>query len=435
MGIEYHDMVYQFGMKNLPAFRDDDFITAASDYMVKIDFQLSKIANPNGSKRDIMTTWPKVITELNKNPYFGQYLNTCKIQAKKIIKSDFPVATANTETLDRIVQYVKINFNWDENSGFYANKTAKKFFNEKSGNCGNINLFLVALLRQAGINANPVIISTRGHGRVYSSYPFLHFFNYVIVLSEIDGKMYLSDATNRFTAFDQLPERCINDNGLIVDKEVKTERWLSTAVQKLSEENHSFIFRFGQGIDTVYCTFSYLCNGFDAITNKELYHQHADQYFDEAFGKLFGQMLKTKLPSSENDKTFRCHIDGIVPHTKAGQFVSIKPFLDAPVNSNPFNRSERRYPVDMIYPRQRNYKAIIQLPENAVLHQLPEKYEVNNKLYSFSYHVTEEEGNITVDASYQLKNAVYEATAYARLQSFFDVLIKTLNQNIQIKVE
>ena len=60
---QYHDMIYTFGMKNIPAFRDEEFITSISDYIMKMDFQLSVLHWPVGTNQSIISTWPLLVEE------------------------------------------------------------------------------------------------------------------------------------------------------------------------------------------------------------------------------------------------------------------------------------------------------------------------------------------------------------------------------------
>jgi hypothetical protein len=66
-GFRFNDMVYTFGLRNVPAFRDEAYITSSSDYIIKLDFQLSRFNSPSGSTTDIMTTWPKMIEDFPFN--------------------------------------------------------------------------------------------------------------------------------------------------------------------------------------------------------------------------------------------------------------------------------------------------------------------------------------------------------------------------------
>ncbi|MEJ2003856.1 MAG: hypothetical protein P8X57_02590 [Cyclobacteriaceae bacterium] len=73
-GLEYNFMVHEYTMRDLPAFEDETFITSRDDYLVKLDFQLSRINYPTGGSKEIMTSWPSINNEFLKSDNFGKYL-------------------------------------------------------------------------------------------------------------------------------------------------------------------------------------------------------------------------------------------------------------------------------------------------------------------------------------------------------------------------
>src|ERR1035437_5131508 len=83
--IDYKDKAYCYVMKDLPAFKDESFITSANDYIIKLDFQLSQLHRPDGSTQAIMTTWPKLSEEMIDHESFGKYVNNSKKRAKEIV--------------------------------------------------------------------------------------------------------------------------------------------------------------------------------------------------------------------------------------------------------------------------------------------------------------------------------------------------------------
>jgi hypothetical protein len=60
-----------------------------------------------------------------------------------------------------------------------------------------INLMLTAMLRYAGLDANPVLTSTRDNG--IAVFPTRTAYNYVIASVKIADKQYLLDATSKYT--------------------------------------------------------------------------------------------------------------------------------------------------------------------------------------------------------------------------------------------
>lgn len=67
---------------------------------------------------------------------------------------------------------------WNGDYGKYTDQNISKAFKEGKGNVAEINLLLVALLKETGLQANPVLISTQSNG--IPIFPTLEGFNYVI---------------------------------------------------------------------------------------------------------------------------------------------------------------------------------------------------------------------------------------------------------------
>ena len=72
-------------MKNVPAFNSEEFISSINDYIIKIDFQLSKIHTTSGVSIDVITTWEELSKELLTHQDFGKYINKSKRLASHLI--------------------------------------------------------------------------------------------------------------------------------------------------------------------------------------------------------------------------------------------------------------------------------------------------------------------------------------------------------------
>jgi len=94
-------------MKNLAAFKDEEFITSPGDYMIKLDFQLSKILYPSGVKKDIITTWPLLMKELSEHEDVGRYVSKSTKLAPKIFDLNGFSALSQQQKFDSVINYVK----------------------------------------------------------------------------------------------------------------------------------------------------------------------------------------------------------------------------------------------------------------------------------------------------------------------------------------
>jgi hypothetical protein len=183
---EYQEKVYSFTMKDLPAFKDESFITSVNDYVSRIEFQLATVHKTDGTSEEIMTSWQRISDDMLNNEFFGSYLSSCRNKSKDMTDTLKKASISAIEQAKIIDRFVKSNFNWDGNSSKYVNKSAKDFLKSKTGNCAEINLFLAGMLNSAGIDAYPVLLSTRMHGKLNKDYPLYNSFNYVIVQAIID---------------------------------------------------------------------------------------------------------------------------------------------------------------------------------------------------------------------------------------------------------
>lgn len=73
--------------------------------------------------------------------------------------------------------------NWNEENGCYTDKGVVKAYADQTGNVAEINFILINMLKLAGIETNPVLVSTVEHG--IPVYPTRTGFNYVIAVPKL----------------------------------------------------------------------------------------------------------------------------------------------------------------------------------------------------------------------------------------------------------
>jgi len=432
--IEYKKTLYKFVKSKIPAFYGDEYITSENDYLISLDFQLSEINHLEGYTEKVATTWPKLTEELIKDyQNFGGYIRGCKKLAKKVLEENKFNNSNQQQYLEQLVEYVKNNFDWNRFYGYCSDVKPSDFERSKKGNIAAINLFLVALLREAGFTAEPVILSTRDNGKIYSKYPFSHYFNYTIVLSTVDGKDYLLDASEKETYFNQIPKRCLNEAGLIVKK--GEESWVNLTSNNASTDYNTFFYQLNSSADSLVCSYTCKETGYYALNSRIEYADDPEKFVEKQINPFFDETLSSKIFESDSSKNFRYSATGLITPTKIDKYISVKPFLNSVYTNNPFKMKERSYPVDFVYARKRFFSAQILLPEGAKLAKQPENYEMDNNNFSLKYNVSLTGNAVIINAEYSLKKPVYDPSLYPGLRIFFDNMIKYLNQNIEIQLQ
>jgi hypothetical protein len=426
--VEFRDMVYKFGLKNVPAFVDEGYITSISDYIIKIDFQLSGFTGLNGVKIEIMTTWPQLVKDYLKHEDFGKYINKSEKSAEKMLLTDSLLGKTPSQVFRYVVNFVKDNFKWNENNRQFANKSPSEFIKEKTGNSADINLWLVGALRAAGLEAYPVLLSTRSHGRIYKDYPFSDSFNFVIACAYIDGKPILADATDPYTTEDDISVNCLNDAGLVVDKEGL--KWLSLQSAELSKLN--VYFKFDSVATDPSILVSTGATSYSAAQLRNSYADNTEKLISDLNKKMYlVDNSSVKINKNQNRANyFSYHFNTNIKIEKLNNKLYISPFLAEVYDENPLKQKSRTYPVDLTYPVSRTYKAEIVIPPGYKLDYLPEKSTLNDELFELNYFVEELYGSIHVSFTYSFKQAKYEVENYGRIKAFFDRIVKKGNEKI-----
>lgn len=426
--LEFHDMVYKFGLKNVPAFIDEGYTTSISDYIIKIDFQLSGFTGLNGLKIEIMTTWPQLVKDYLKNEDFGKYINKSEKSAEKLLLADSVLDKTPTQIFRYVVNFVKDNFKWNENNRQFANKSPSEFVKEKTGNSADINLWLVGALRAAGLEAYPVLLSTRSHGRIYKDYPFSNSFNFVVACAYIDGKPILADATDPYTTEEDISVNCLNDAGLVVDKEGL--KWLNLQSDELSKL--TVYFKFDSVASDSRVLVSTSASKYEAAQLRKRYADNTEELISDLNKKMYlVDNSSVKIDNTQKRSNYFSYNYTInTKIEKINDKLYISPFLAEVYNNNPLKQKTRTYPVDMIYAVNHNYAAEIIIPQGYKADFLPEKSTLNDELFNLDYSVQEINGSILVSFTYSFKQSKYTPETYERVKAFFDRVVKKGNEKI-----
>ncbi len=217
-----------FSMQNVPALRDEPYILNDNDYLQKIESKPVAL-NLSGRRESVLYNWPRVIRMLMEDEDFG-------LQVKKEIPrtSDLDAELRSVNDpytkMKIIYRYVMKNMEWNGNPGIWALDGVKAAWKDKKGTAGEINLILVNLLKDAGLDAKPILVSSHENGLVnttdagYFGNPGYNQFNKVLARVLIGSNVYILDGTSKETPVDLIPVDVIATEGLVISK-IETFEW------------------------------------------------------------------------------------------------------------------------------------------------------------------------------------------------------------------
>lgn len=429
---DLHDHVTQFGLKDIPAFSSEDYITCMDDYIMKINFQLSKIHRLDGTDIEIISTWPSLIKDLLKEERFGRFMKKCQSQASKFISIEGLDALSEKERFEHVIDYVKQNYTWNGIYDKYAHQSPGDLLKKRVGNSTELNLLAIGLLQELEIDARPVLISTRNHGKVKSNFPFLHFFNSSIIYVKIDGKMILTDATQIFCSNYRVPPNCLNGKGLVVDK--KDELWVGLK-SSLSSKTHTVVkLKFQED--------ELAANVLVTATEYDAYHRRYDLVGNEDQKGVLEEegfiidetSIKTRF-EKELNKPFVYSYELVTGLEKVQDKIYLHPFLGLPVDENKLTQKERTYPVDLIYPRERIFESRFTIPKGYTVEHIPEDVSIERETFDLSYMVHQEDGDLYVVFKYSFKQAIYPSAQYSKIKAYFNYVVENGGKKIVLVKE
>lgn len=429
-GIEFNDKIHLYAMKDIPAFRDESYISSPEDYLMKMDFQLAKIRRPQGSTEEIMSTWPKMCEDLMDHEKFGKYLKKSGKLVKKILEYEIDITDKNETNIQKaVINYIKKNFDWNGINSKYASKKPKEFYEQKSGNSTDINLFMCALLKAAGIDAQPLILSTRNHGKIRGTYSFSHFFNYAVIMVKGDKKSFLTDGTNSLIAYNRIPIRCINGKGLIVNED--QTNWIRLYNNIKSVDSKIFKIDINTEDLSANTELSIQSNEFESVGYKRSCKNDTTKLKEQLLEEGLSEIKSVStLNYKRNNLAYIINCKGECEVEKIGRNIIVSPFLNSPIKENQLKELRRSYPVDLIYARTKKFKSEINIPEGYQVKTLPNNYKMDNGLAEIKLEYQQIENRIVVQGTYSFKKSIYKPEEYGGVKNYFNTIIKKFNEPI-----
>jgi hypothetical protein len=117
---------HKYAMQNIPAFKEEEYMTAASNFISSVNFELQEIFYFDGRKDKITKEWKDVDYELKKDESFGVQL---KRSEKEISNRLDPAIMLEADALNKarkIYSAIQGTLLWNETYGMFGENGAKK---------------------------------------------------------------------------------------------------------------------------------------------------------------------------------------------------------------------------------------------------------------------------------------------------------------------
>lgn len=427
--------IYAFGMTDIPAFKEENYMLSKKNYLSRISFDLETYTSPRGVINKYTSTWKDADKKLKKIFFNNQ---TSK---KSFFKKNIPESILLTENkLDRakkVYSFIQNHYNWNEKYWNNKDEKVKQAFVNKVGTTGEINLSLYNALEAAEIKTDLVILSTRKNGIPKSIYPVIFDFNYVIVKVNIDEKDYFLDATDKLLPFGQVPFRTLNGKARVINYK-KESNWVKLKPKFKSSRNISAKLTLDDNGDFSGNLLIRRQGYFAQYQREKLSRTGEDGYveeFEEANPDVEIDDYKV-LYKDELDKNLQevFKVNVLLGDGDADK-IRINPFFFDRLEENPFKLKERNYPVDFGYSKRSNFVLNLKIPDNYKVISLPKKVAISlpNKGGTFVLKTVNTNNIINLYCRLQINKSSFSAEEYFYLKEFYKQIVIAENSYITLE--
>ncbi|WP_299710321.1 DUF3857 domain-containing protein [uncultured Tenacibaculum sp.] len=416
----------KFNADNIPALKDDEpFVANIANYRGGIKYELSYVKYPNGSPRFYATTWEDVSKRIYKYKSFGGELEKSGYY-KKDLATVLSTTTNDYEKAGAIFQLVKSKVKWNGNYRTTAEFGVKKAYKEGVGNVADINLMLTSMLRSAGLNANPVLVSSRSNG--IPVFPTIDGFNYVISMIEFsDGKYVLLDATEPYSIPNLLPIRALNWNGRKVTR-AGASSWVKLTSSTHSTRENNIKVKIEDESELS----GYIMQNstrFDALLDRKRFNHIQKEDLISKFEELYD--IEIEEFKSRNEKNLGKKLSRMIKFSsdnlieEVNSKLYINPLLFLTQKENPFKSEDRKFPIEFATPRKIKNNISIQIPEGYQVEFVPEQLAIGlpEGLGLFKFKATATEKGVQISSILQLNQAMISPIYYQATKEFYKQIV------------
>ncbi len=288
------------------------------------------------------------------------------------------------------------------------------------------------MLRSAGLNANPVLISTKNNG--VPLFPTRNGFNYTVTAVSFEKGTILLDASERYSLPNLLPSKAVNWQGRLILKN-GTSKWISLSSGTHSSENHFVSVKMSDDgsiegmIRTKFDNLGALDfrKKYNGIEESQLISNFENDYNVEIENFKLANKFNIGKPVTRTIKfTSEDLVEGI-----SGKLY-VKPLLFNGYSTNPFKEDERKFPVEFSSPWMEKNTIIIEIPEGYSVESIPEAKALGlpNDMGLFKYQIMSQGNKLRVMSTLQFNTTKIPASYYEILKGFFGEFVSKQSEKI-----
>jgi len=436
VSLSFNQLKSKYSAENIPALKEESFVDNINNYQSSLHHELEKTNFPDEKEKNYSKDWDGVAKTIYADKEFGkeleEYLYLLE-DSKSILKG----IDSKEEKLIAVFKFVQERMHWNNDNGYYTDKGVKQAYINRTGNVAEINFILISMLKVAGFDASPVLLSTKEYGKPI--FPNRTVFNYVIAEVDIDGKQILLDATHKYTAQNILPLNVLNWKGRLIKQGGITQE-IELIPRKNSGKYYNLVVKLDKSGGVEGKCRSQLTD-YEAYKFRDKYAEmDTDTYLEKVENSLNGikiqdYIIDNKKTRYENPIVETFAFSGSSQCDIIGDKLYVKPILFFTESKNPFVQEKREMPIYFGYPKSEKFNISFEIPEGYTVESLPKSIKISTegKELFFLINAVYDQNKIQILVTKEINMAIISADFYGSIKDFYQKIIDKQNEKIVLK--
>jgi hypothetical protein len=425
--------IFTWSCKNLPGIKDEPYTDNIDDNFAQLYFILVGYKDQYVNLK-FSESWEAVSNDIFK--YYADLIESD--DAEEVIKKIITPGLTDLNKAKIVYEFIRNEIKTTEHKVLIGEdfKTPDKVLSEKNGSTSEKSMLLINMLNLAGLNAQPVWVSTRSNGKIIRDFCDRTQFNRLVCLLQIGTQNYYLYPSSTSIEFGTLPYQLEVGEGLLITEE--TGKIISI---KSGSIKGSITIQTQANIDSLKnlkATSQIVYNGPSAVDERDgIQDKGAETYFKDYFkGKFADATIDTfyytnidsiYLPLIVN---FSFTIPNYLEETEPLGYFKL-PFISG-VKDNPFTKQKRTNPIDFRYPELNSETIKVEFPDNYASSELPPKKKRLITNAGFNQVYNSENNFVECSRTLDLNSRKFLTRNYLDIKSMFDDVVSSANEQVVI---
>jgi hypothetical protein len=338
-----------------------------------------------------------------------------------------------------IYYYVRKNMEYNGYDNIWAMNGVKSAWKDKKGTSGEINLILINLLKDAGLDARAVLVRTSDNGRINMWSPGYWQFDKVMAYVTIDKKVYVLDATQKYASPNLIPFEVNTTEGLVIEK-WESRKWGWATLWNEGQKFNDIVVVDGAIDEKGKMAGSAFIRSYDYSRAERIpeLKKGKDKFVEKYFASVNSGM-KVDSFDTENEEVdtlplVQKFLFGQTLNASGGyNYFSINLF--AGLEKNPFIADTRF--SDIYFGAERHYAILgnFTIPDGYSFEDLPKSMKMlfPDTSVVFTRQLTANGTNLSTSLELDFKKPVFGVDQYDYFREFYQKLFEFLNEQIIFK--